>query len=75
MVVPQGPPEMAGGPSGSSKNEPVTPQNEPGTPQNDPEMPENPAKVPLSPVDEPKLDEIVAAAGPCGDSKVALSDP
>ena len=75
MVVPQGPPEMAGGPSGSSKNEPVTPQNEPGTPQNDPEMPENPAKVPLSSVDEPKLDEIVAAAGPCGDSKVALFDP
>ena len=73
---------MAGGPSGSSQNEPVTPQNEPvtpknepGMPQNDPEMPENSAKVPLSPVDEPKLDEIVAAAGPCGDSKVALSDP
>ena len=75
MEATQGPPEMAGGSSGSSKNEPVTPQNEPGTPQNDPEMPENPAKVPLSSVDEPKLDEIVAAAGPCGDSKVAISDP
>ena len=66
---------MAGGPSGSSQNEPVTPQNEPVTPKNDPEMPENAAKVPLSPVDELKLDEIVAAVGLCGDSKVALSDP
>ena len=67
VEAPQDPPEKTGGPTGAS-------QNEPETPQNVPEMPQNPPEVPSSPVDVSKMDEMIAAANLCGDSKVPISD-